>query len=87
MSEQLNPVIVQRTQQKLGKFIQRPQLTDKLLKRPPFRFLHDIVTTVSSTMLQHKHKILKPGLFTVLTPTCITGNQTVWSIGWHIYGT
>lgn len=46
MGDEIDASILQRTQQKLGKYIQRPQLTDKLLKRPPFRFLHDIVTTV-----------------------------------------
>ena len=47
MGEELDPAVIEATQQKLGKFIQKPQLTDKLLKRPPFRFLHDIVTVVS----------------------------------------
>jgi len=48
MVEEIDPSVIQRTQQKLGKYIQRPQLTDKLLKRPPFRFIHDIITAVSS---------------------------------------
>ena len=47
MSDDIDISVVQRTQQKLGKYIQRPQLTEKLLRRPPFRFLHDIVATVS----------------------------------------
>lgn len=51
MGEDLDPLVVQRTQQKLGKYIQKPQLTDKLLRRPPFRFLHDIVTSVSSNFM------------------------------------
>ncbi|XP_050674975.1 TRAF3-interacting protein 1 [Leptidea sinapis] len=38
--------IIKRTQGSLGKFIKRPPLTDKLLKKPPFRFLHDITTSV-----------------------------------------
>ncbi|XP_057375237.1 TRAF3-interacting protein 1-like [Daphnia carinata] len=45
-SEEVDSLVIQRTQQKLGKYIQRPHLTDKLLKRPPFRFIHDIITAV-----------------------------------------
>lgn len=53
MSEEVDPLVVQRTQLKLGKYIQRPQLTEKLLRRPPFRFLHDIVTAVSIVISWH----------------------------------
>ena len=31
-----------RTQQTLGTIVKKPRLTDNLLKRPPFRFLHDV---------------------------------------------
>ena len=35
---------IEATQSTLGKVIQRPSLSEKNLSRPPFRFLHDIVT-------------------------------------------
>lgn len=34
---------IMRTQKSLGAIIQHPRLTSKLLARPPFRFLYDIV--------------------------------------------
>ncbi|CAG9565514.1 unnamed protein product [Danaus chrysippus] len=46
MEEELDPDIIKATQSSLGKYIKRPPLTDKLLKKPPFRFLHDIVTSI-----------------------------------------
>lgn len=38
--------IIKETQKSLGKHVKRPQLTDKLLQKPPFRFLHDIIKAV-----------------------------------------
>ncbi|KAK4472636.1 hypothetical protein MN116_003870 [Schistosoma mekongi] len=38
--------IIRRTQETLGKLIKKPVLTEKLLLRPPFRFLHDICTAI-----------------------------------------
>lgn len=52
MSE-IDPAIVKKTQDLLGKFVKRPPLTEKLLKKPPFRFLHDIINVVSFSIFLH----------------------------------
>jgi len=46
MASKLDPAVVQRTKDTLGKVIKKPPLTDKLLNRPPFRYLHDIISEV-----------------------------------------
>ncbi|XP_045776706.1 TRAF3-interacting protein 1 isoform X2 [Maniola jurtina] len=46
MEKEMNSDVVKATQVSLGKYVKRPPLTDKLLKKPPFRFLHDIITSV-----------------------------------------
>ena len=43
----MNEKVAKKTQDSLGKIIKKPPLTDKLLTKPPFRFLHDIITSVS----------------------------------------
>ncbi|XP_069716773.1 TRAF3-interacting protein 1 isoform X2 [Phaenicophaeus curvirostris] len=42
----MDAAAVRRTQEALGRVIRRPPLSDRLLSRPPFRYLHDIVTEV-----------------------------------------
>ncbi|CAK1583709.1 unnamed protein product [Parnassius mnemosyne] len=49
MEEELDSAVIRATQLSLGKFVKKPPLTEKLLKKPPFRFLHDIITNVLST--------------------------------------
>lgn len=44
----MNAAVVKRTQEALGKVIRRPPLTEKLLSKPPFRYLHDIITEVGA---------------------------------------
>lgn len=41
-----DPAIVKKTQDTLGRIIQAPSLTEKLLSRPPVQFIQDIVKSV-----------------------------------------
>ncbi|KAM6129407.1 TRAF3-interacting protein 1 [Pterocles gutturalis] len=42
----MNEAVVRRTQESLGQVIRKPPLTDRLLSKPPFRYLHDVITEV-----------------------------------------
>ncbi|XP_062519878.1 TRAF3-interacting protein 1-like isoform X2 [Corticium candelabrum] len=50
--------VARKTRESLGTLIKKPPLTEKLLSRPPFRFLHDILTEVI------KHTGYLGGLYT-----------------------
>uniref|UniRef100_A0A182MMS1 TRAF3-interacting protein 1 n=1 Tax=Anopheles culicifacies TaxID=139723 RepID=A0A182MMS1_9DIPT len=58
MASELDAIVLKKTQTSLGKFVKRPALTDKLLRKPPFRFLHDIVHAII-----REHGLLE-GLYT-----------------------
>ncbi|RWS26461.1 hypothetical protein B4U80_02463 [Leptotrombidium deliense] len=45
----VDPKVIKLTQESLGKVIKKPPLTEKLLKRPPFKYLHDIVISIIRT--------------------------------------
>lgn len=49
MADQIDPAVIKKTQDLLGKVIKKPPLNEKLLRKPPFRFLHDIITNVIKT--------------------------------------
>lgn len=47
MSEpELDAAVIKATQQALGKFLKKPPLTEKLLRKPPFRYLMDVFNSV-----------------------------------------
>lgn len=46
MADVVSPAVIKKTQDILGKYVKKPQLSEKLLKKPPFRFLHDVINAV-----------------------------------------
>ena len=41
--------LIEDVKVQLGRVITKPKLNEKLLSKPPFRFLHDIVTSITAT--------------------------------------
>lgn len=41
--------VIKQTSEILGKVIKQVPLTDKLLSRPPFKFIHDLIKEVNLT--------------------------------------
>jgi len=41
--------LINSVKEKIGNMIQKPKMADKLLQKPPFRFLHDTITAMTST--------------------------------------
>ena len=43
----MDEAIIQQTQGLYGPLIKKPKMSDKLLKKPPFRFLHDVFSELT----------------------------------------
>lgn len=66
---EVDPESIRRTQESLGKFVKKPPLTEKLLKKPPFKFIHDVIKVVSA-------KELSPPFFPSSDRVIYRSNQT-----------
>uniref|UniRef100_A0A3P9PSW2 TNF receptor-associated factor 3 interacting protein 1 n=1 Tax=Poecilia reticulata TaxID=8081 RepID=A0A3P9PSW2_POERE len=54
----MNAAVVKKTQDTLGKVIKKPPLTEKLLSRPPFRYLHDIFSEDKDSKMAYLQKAI-----------------------------
>ncbi|XP_054162335.1 TRAF3-interacting protein 1-like [Oppia nitens] len=48
MSSEIDAKLVKQTQELLSKVVKKPVITEKLLRRPPFRFLHDLIISINT---------------------------------------
>lgn len=48
---EVDPEVIRKTQESLGKYVKKPPLTEKLLQRPPFKFIMDVVKVVSAVKI------------------------------------
>uniref|UniRef100_A0A1B0BKZ5 TRAF3-interacting protein 1 N-terminal domain-containing protein n=1 Tax=Glossina palpalis gambiensis TaxID=67801 RepID=A0A1B0BKZ5_9MUSC len=53
----LDPSVIKLTQTTLGKYVKKPALSEKLLKKPPFRFLHDVFNAIIDKQLDWKSAV------------------------------
>lgn len=75
----LDPETIKKTQESLGKFVKKPPLTEKLLKKPPFKFIHDVIKVVSERAigraLGHHRCFIDPTKFFVISFSLFPENQ------------
>ena len=77
------PAWIAQTQQTLGSVVQKPKLTDNLLKKPPFRFLHDVVsaTTKVSVLACPSQLLAYPSqlrpLWAISVSVCLSGSLSL----------
>lgn len=41
--------LIAQTIAELGSLVQKPKLTEQLLSKPPFRFIHDVITALTAS--------------------------------------
>ncbi|KAM6268437.1 TRAF3-interacting protein 1 isoform 2-T2 [Porphyrio hochstetteri] len=54
----MNEAVLRRTQESLGRVIRKPPLTDRLLSKPPFRYLHDVITEDKDAKIRFLQKAI-----------------------------